>query len=180
MTLKRIKEQPRKLNVKLIRLLEITRKLGQELIVVEQENDEVRTELMEDGIAKRLKQINDEYEKKKQALAKQKATGRLKIKKPALGANLPLSSRLPLMMLTPLTSRSVKKDTERLYRELTDEYQSYTDKRLEIERKHNEDIAALEQARARATKDGDSKAAARIERSIAEAIKSKRPGADEP
>ena len=56
---------------------------------------------------------------------------------------------------------------------MTDEYQSYTDKRLEIERKHNDDIAALEKARRQAVQDGDSTAVARIDRSIAEAVKSK-------
>ncbi len=155
------------------KIAEITRKLGQELIVVEQENDEVRTELMEDGIAKRLKQINDEYEKKKQALAKQKSDWQAENKKAGLGSELTSEQSAAIDDANALNEQKRKKDTERLYRELTDEYQSYTDKRLEIERKHNEDIAALEQARARATKDGDSKAAARIERSIAEAIKSK-------
>lgn len=152
---------------------EIKRKLGQELIAVEQENDEAETELMEEGIVKRLKLIDDEYQKRKKAIAKQKSDWQVENEKAGLGRDLTAEQSVALDDATTLNERKRKKDTERLYKELTDEYQSYTDKRLEIERKHNDDIAALEKARRQAVQDGDSTAVARIDRSIAEAVKSK-------
>lgn len=152
---------------------EIKRKLGQELIAVEQENDEAETELMEEGIVKRLKLIDDEYQKRKKAIAKQKSDWQVENEKAGLGRDLTAEQSAALDDATTLNERKRKKDTERLYKELTDEYQSYTDKRLEIERKHNDDIAALEKARRQAVQDGDSTAVARIDRSIAEAVKSK-------
>ncbi len=39
---------------------------------------------MEEGIVKRLKLIDDEYQKRKKAIAKQKVIGRWKMKKPDL------------------------------------------------------------------------------------------------
>lgn len=152
---------------------EIKRKLGQELIAVEQENDEAETELMEEGFAKRLKLIDDEYQKRKKAIAKQKSDWQVENEKAGLGRELTAEQSAALDEATSLNERKRKKDTERLYKELTDEYQSYTDKRLEIERKHNDDIAALEKARRQAVSEGDSTAVARIDRSIAEAVKSK-------
>lgn len=152
---------------------EIKRKLGQELIAIEQENDEAETELMEEGIAKRLKLIDDEYQKRKKAIAKQKSDWEVENEKAGLGRELNASQSAALEDAAFLNHQKRKKDTERLYKELTDEYQSYTDKRLEIEKKHNEDIAGLEKARGQAVKDGDSAAVARIDRSIAEAVKSK-------
>ena len=66
-----------------------------------------------------------------------------------------------------------KAATSRLYKELADQYQSYADKRLEIERRHNEDIEGLRQGRLQAEAAGDEAAMAVYDRSIAEAVKSR-------
>lgn len=57
--------------------------------------------------------------------------------------------------------------------ELLSEYQDYTDKRISIERKFNEDIATLQEQRKQAVKNGDTEQVEQIDRSIAQATKNK-------
>lgn len=56
---------------------------------------------------------------------------------------------------------------------LLNEYQDYTDKRLAIERKFNEDIATLQGQRKQAVKNGDTEQVEQIDRAIAQATKNK-------
>lgn len=56
---------------------------------------------------------------------------------------------------------------------LLDEYQDYTDKRLAIEKKYNDDIAILRKLREQAEKDGNVSQLEQIDRSIAQANKEK-------
>ena len=55
------------------RRLEIERKLGQELVALQQANSEAETEAMDEGLQKKLRQIEDEYQSRKNALDKQKS-----------------------------------------------------------------------------------------------------------
>ena len=55
--------------------------------------------------------------------------------------------------------------------ELLDEYKDYTDKRLIIEKKFNDDIAVLQEQRKQAEKSGNTGQVERIDRSIAQATK---------
>ena len=57
--------------------------------------------------------------------------------------------------------------------ELLNQYQDYTDQRLAIERKFNEDIATLQEQRKQAIKNGDTDQVEQIDRSIAQATKNK-------
>ena len=57
--------------------------------------------------------------------------------------------------------------------ELLNQYQDYTDQRLAIEKKFNEDIATLQEQRKQAVKNGDTDQVERIDRSIAQATKNK-------
>lgn len=57
--------------------------------------------------------------------------------------------------------------------ELLNQYQDYTDQRLAIERKFNEDIATLQEQRKQAVKNGDTDQVEQIDRSIAQATKNK-------
>lgn len=66
-----------------------------------------------------------------------------------------------------------KKAEEALFKSLTGEYQSYTDQRLAIEKKFNQDLAALQAERSKYQKNGDTDKVAQIERSIAQATKDK-------
>lgn len=55
------------------RRLEVERKLGLELVAMQQENDQAETEAMDEGLQKKLKQIEDDYQARKNAIAKQKS-----------------------------------------------------------------------------------------------------------
>lgn len=66
-----------------------------------------------------------------------------------------------------------KKAEATLFKSLTEEYQSYTDQRLAIEKKFNDDLAALQTERSKYQKSGDTAKVAQIDRSIAEATKNK-------
>ena len=57
--------------------------------------------------------------------------------------------------------------------DLLNQYQDYTDQRLAIERKFNEDIATLQEQRKQAVKNGDTEQVEQIDRSIAQATKNK-------
>lgn len=66
-----------------------------------------------------------------------------------------------------------KKAEEALFKSLTGEYQSYTDQRLAIEKKFNQDLAALQAERSKYQKNGDTDKVAQIDRSIAQVTKDK-------
>lgn len=68
--------------------LELQRKLGHELVSLQQENDQAETEAMDEGLQKKLKQIEDEYEARKNALAKQKSDWEAENAKAGLGSTL--------------------------------------------------------------------------------------------
>ncbi|MGK4223182.1 tape measure protein [Parabacteroides distasonis] len=66
-----------------------------------------------------------------------------------------------------------KKAEVTLFKSLTEEYQSYTDQRLAIEKKFNDDLTALQAERSKYQKNGDTDKVAQIDRSIAQATKNK-------
>lgn len=66
-----------------------------------------------------------------------------------------------------------KKAEIALFKSLTDEYQDYTDKRIAIEKKFNDDLSALRTERSKYEKNGDTAKVAQIDRSIAQATKDK-------
>lgn len=66
-----------------------------------------------------------------------------------------------------------KKAEVALFKSLTDEYQSYTDQRIAIEKKYNDDLSALQAVRSKYLKNGDTAKVAQIDRSIAQATKDK-------
>lgn len=66
-----------------------------------------------------------------------------------------------------------KKAEVTLFKSLTEEYQSYTDQRLAIEKKFNDDLTALQAERSKYQKNGDTDKVTQIDRSIAQAIKDK-------
>lgn len=159
------------------RRVEMRRKLGLELTALQQENDEAEVAAMEDGLQKKLRQIREEYKARKNAIDKQRSdwqTQNAKAGMTGLGDDrLTDGQRSEIERSEELNETTYVVATSRLYKELTDQYQSYSDKRLEIERKYNEDIEGLRRARIQAEDDGNADTVAKIDRSIAEAIKSK-------
>lgn len=159
------------------RRIEMQRKLGLELTALQQENDEAEVAAMEEGLQKKLRQIKAEYKARQNAIEKQRSDWQAQNTRAAMPGldpdGLTEAQQSALERSREINETSYKAALTSLYKELTDQYQSYTDKRLEIERKHNEDIEGMNRARRQAESDGDAAAVARIDRSIAETIKSK-------
>lgn len=64
-------------------------------------------------------------------------------------------------------------ETKEYYDNILKEYQDYTDKRLAIEKKYNDDIAVLDEQRKIAVQNGDTKQIEQIDRAKAQATKNK-------
>lgn len=153
------------------------RKLGQDLVALQEQNDAAEIDAMEEGLPKKLRQIEAEYVARRNAIEKQRSDWKAENAKAGMtGLNadgLTEAQQAELDRAMSLNEASLKNSTDKLYKELTDRYQSYADKRLEIERRHNEDIDGLRQARLAAEAKGDTTAVAQLDRSIAEAVKAK-------
>mgnify|MGYP000040232130 CR=1 FL=1 len=64
-------------------------------------------------------------------------------------------------------------NNEKAYSELANQYLSYTDQRLAIEKKFNDDVALLQEARKRDEAKGDTDEVAKIDRSIGKRTETK-------
>ncbi|WP_302576113.1 hypothetical protein, partial [uncultured Duncaniella sp.] len=159
------------------RRIDMQRKLGLELAALQQENDEAEVAAMEEGLQKKLRQIREEYKARQNAIEKQRSDWQAQNARVGMTelnpAGVTEAQQSELERSREINETAYKAALTNLYKELTDQYQSYTDRRLEIERRHNEDIEGLNRARRQAESDGDDGAVARIERSIAEAVRSK-------
>lgn len=152
-------------------------KLGQELAELQRENDASEIDTMQDGLQKKLRQIANDYHARKNEIARQEAAWREDNKKAGNtdinAGGLTADQQAAIDRSTELNDETRRTATERLYKELTDRYQSYTDKRLEIEKRYNDDIEDLRRARQQAEASGDSATVAKIDRSAAEATRAK-------
>lgn len=159
------------------RELKLRRKQYDDLVALQQENDQAETEAMDNGLQKKLKQIEDEYQAKKNALAKQERDWTVENTKAGVANvnenGLTEEQQTEIDRANELAAAKRKAETEKIYKELSEQYQSYADKRIAIERQYNEDITALQEAHRRAEAADDEEAAERYSRSIAEATRSK-------
>lgn len=157
--------------------LKAERKSAEELQKLRWQNEQDEINQLTDGAERRRRQIALDFEKEKAAIKRQQeelAATNLKAGVTDVNENgLTEEQQSEIDRANELAETKRKTETERVYRELSEQYQSYTDKRIEIERQYNADISALEEARRRATAAGDNEAAALYERSIAEATRNK-------
>lgn len=140
---------------------------------LELSNQQERLKLQQDGTQKELDEIKLSYDKKKAEIEKQ-AADLAKANKEAgtkgLNANgLTAGQQTTINEANQLNMQQMSKSIEDLYKEPLSRYQDYTGKRLAIEKKFNDDIALLEQARLNASESGNSEQLAKIERAIAQA-----------
>ena len=77
------------------------------------------------------------------------------------------------LLIQALSSADTKYNRGDDLSDLLNQYQDYTDQRLAIERKFNEDIATLQEQRKQAEKDGNTEQVEQIDRSITQATKDK-------
>lgn len=144
--------------------------------------DEARIKAMDEGTAKTIAEMELNFEKEMQAIDRQKEDAlRKKIEnaRAAWDANPENKGKSFDAAGIELSDSETKyfdelykaaiANNEKTYTDLTDRYLSYTDQRLEIERKFNDDIALLQESRKRAMENSDADELAKIDRSIAKA-----------
>ena len=141
--------------------------------------DEARIKAMDEGSAKTIAEMELNFEKEMQAVDRQKEDAlRKKIDDArsvweanpenkgksfdATGIELSDDERKYYDELYKLTIAN----NEKSYSELANQYLSYTDQRLAIEKKFNDDVAILQEARKKAEERGDVNEVAKIDRSI--------------
>lgn len=148
--------------------------------------DEARINAMKDGSDKTIAQMELNFKREEQAIDRQKEDLlRKKIddardaynakpgnKKGAFdGSKIKLSDEENKYFDNLKSSANFKQ--KNAFEGLITQYQDYTDKRLSIEKKYDNDIRVLDEARRKAAAGGNSEEVARIDRAKAEAIKNK-------
>lgn len=131
--------------------LEAERKLGLELVAVQQENAQAETEAMKEGLKKKLRQIDDEYQAKKNAIAKQKSDWQADNVK--AGRSLELTEEQQQALDTSAKLNEAKRQQSvaeaykgefALMRDHLRQYGSYQQQKLAISAEYGEKISAAE------------------------------------
>lgn len=152
-------------------------KLNEDLLSLQRDNQEAELSLMKDGSEKQLKQIELDYNNRKAAIDKQaKDMAKSNKKAGATGLNkngLTSEQQEAINKAYDLSVQQMDKSIADLYKAPLQEYQSYADERLKIEKKYNDDIALLRKAREQAEAKGNKDDVAKIDRSIAKATSEK-------
>ena len=141
--------------------------------------DEARIKAMDEGSAKTIAEMEFNFEKEMQAIDRQKEDAlRKKIEnaRTAWEANPENKGKSFDATGIELSDSETKyfdelykaaiANNEKTYSELANQYLSYTDERLAIEKKFNYDIAVLQETRRKAEAKGDADGIAQIDRSI--------------
>lgn len=141
--------------------------------------DEARIKAMDEGSAKTIAEMELNFEKEMQAIDRQKEDAlRKKIEnaRTAWEANPENKGKSFDATGIELSDSETKyfdelykaaiANNEKTYSELANQYLSYTDERLAIEKKFNDDIAVLQETRRKAEAKGDADGIAKIDRSI--------------
>lgn len=141
--------------------------------------DEARIKAMDEGSAKTIAEMELNFEKEMQAIDRQKEDAlRKKIEdaRTAWDANPENKGKSFDATGIELSDNERKHfdelykaaiaNNEKAYKDLTEQYLSYTDERLAIEKKFNDDIAVLQEARKKAEAKGDASEIAKIDRSV--------------
>lgn len=146
---------------------------------LQMEVDEARIKAMDEGSAKTIAEMELNFEKEMQAIDRQKKDAlRKKVEdaRAAWEANPKKKGKSFDATGIELSDNERKHfdelykaaiaNNEKAYKDLTEQYLSYTDERLAIEKKFNDDIAVLQEARKKAEAKDDASEIAKIDRSV--------------
>lgn len=151
-------------------------RLNKSLEDLQRNNTRVNISLVKDEHKKRMLEIANNFNEERDRI-KNQAKGMADLNK-KLGKETNANGLTDEQQKTIDKAEILNAETRRnaeadLYRELLGQYQGYTDQRLAIEKKFNDDIAVLEEARRRAQERGDSAEADSMGRAIAQATAEK-------
>lgn len=148
--------------------------------------DEARIKAMKEGSAKTIAEMELNFEKEMQTIDRQKEDAlRKKIEDARTAWEANPENKGKSFDTTSIELSDDERqyydelykiaiaNNEKIYNDLADKYQSYTDQRITIEKKFNDDIAVLQEARKKAEAKGDIDEVSKIDRSIAKATADK-------
>lgn len=141
--------------------------------------DEARIKAMDEGSAKTIAEMELNFEKEMQAIDRQKEDAlRKKIEDARAAWEANPKNKGKSFNATDIKLSDDEQNyydelyktaiisNEKIYKDLAERYLSYADERLAIERKFNDDISILQEARKKAETKGDASEIAQIDRSI--------------
>lgn len=177
-------EKAKKLNQE---LLNLQSKLSNEQIRQKLDSKQKEIDADEEGFNKQLKQNALNYEKELQQIkeyedekGKERAEAILKFGKDKVSVDLPELSesniKAQIEKLKQDALSAFNKSDNDVYKKITEQYQSYADQRLDIEKKFNKDIDDLIKLRDKAQEKGDKESVDKLNRSIAKATTDKGKG----
>lgn len=156
---------------------EAVRKEGDALLKLRWQNEQDEINQMAEGAERRRRQIRLDYEKERAEIERERlALATTNKEADAADLNeqgLTEQQQAEIDRAVEISETSYNRAMSEVYDELTEQYQSYADRRLAIEKKYDADIAELTAARGAAEAAGDTEAVERMERSLAEAEKAK-------
>ena len=143
------------------------------------EVDEARIKAMDEGSAKTIAEMELNFEKEMQAIDRQKKDAlRKKVEDARAAWEANPKKKGKSFDATDIKLSGDEQNyydelykiaiinNEKAYKDLAEQYLSYTDERLAIEKKFNDDIAVLQEARKKAEAKGDASEIAKIDRSV--------------
>ena len=96
---------------------QITEKLGQELVEQQRENDAAEVDMMEDGLEKKLRQIENDYEARKNEIARQEAEWKRKNKEAGQSGTLSAGQQSAIDDANELNESRRQKSKAEVYKE---------------------------------------------------------------
>ena len=146
---------------------------------LQMEVDEARIKAMDEGSAKTIAEMELNFEKEMQAIDRQKKDAlRKKVEDARAAWEANPKNKGKSFDATDIKLSGDEQNyydelykiaiinNEKAYKDLAEQYLSYTDERLAIEKKFNDDIAVLQEARKKAEAKGDASEIAKIDRSV--------------
>ena len=146
---------------------------------LQMEVDEARIKAMDEGSAKTIAEMELNFEKEMQAIDRQKKDAlRKKVEDARVAWEANPKNKGKSFDATDIKLSDDEQNyydelykiaiisNEKIYKDLAEHYLSYADERLAIEKKFNDDISILQEARKKAEAKGDASEIAKIDRSV--------------
>ena len=153
---------------------------------LQMEVDEARIKAMDEGSAKTIAEMEPNFEKEMQAIDRQKKDAlRKKVEDARAAWEANPKNKGKSFDATDIKLSDDEQNyydelykiaiisNEKIYKDLAEHYLSYADERLAIEKKFNDDISILQEARKKAEAKGDASEIAKIDRSVEKRTESK-------
>lgn len=144
---KALEKEQAKVNIEAEKRKQATERLGQELSELQRENDAAEIEAMDEGLQKKLRQIDNDYQARKNKIEKQKADWKRENKKADRGEELTADQQKEIDRALELSGQKREKEQAEVYREemsamrdYLKEYGTFQQQKLAIAEEYAEKI----------------------------------------